>query len=152
MGKSVTCFENPSTTTTYLQLPPLRFLSIVLMSKNIFSNGKLLVIGCRGVFVFCIFCLWHTLQLRTQLLTKPWSPKDHHFVNTVARVLVHPLCPNKSWDSNRMFGSIIGGTIIKFLVACTRLYKSLCRSVGRSVCLLVGRSIRHTPCFFIDYI
>ena len=28
-----------------------------------------------------------------------------------------------------------------FLVACTRLYKSLCRSVGQLVCLSVGLSV-----------
>ena len=34
----------------------------------------------------------------------------------------------------------------RFLVACTRLYKSLCRSVGRSVGLSVGLSVCRSVC------
>ena len=37
---------------------------------------------------------------------------------------------------------------LSFLVACTRLYKSLCRSVGRSVGRSVRRSVGHTLLFF----
>ena len=43
---------------------------------------------------------------------------------------------------------------LSFLVACTRLYKSLCRSVGWSVCRLVGLSVGRSVglsvplCFF----
>ena len=33
----------------------------------------------------------------------------------------------------------------EFLVACTRLYRSLCRSVGRSVRRSVGPSVRNAP-------
>ena len=36
-----------------------------------------------------------------------------------------------------------------FLVACTRLYKSLCRSVGRSVCLSVGLSVYRSVCLSV---
>ena len=46
----------------------------------------------------------------------------------------------------RLYNGIDGHS---FLVACTRLYKSLCRSVGLSVGRSVGRSVCLSPlCFF----
>ena len=47
-------------------------------------------------------------------------------------------------------GSILT-VIIVFLVACTRLYKSLCWSVGPSVCLSVTLFVRHTVGFSMFY-
>ena len=50
------------------------------------------------------------------------------------------LIEEKNW-STRLMGSRETTSFYKFLVACSRLYKSLCRSVGPSVRWSVGHTV-----------
>ena len=57
-------------------------------------------------------------------------------------LIVKPLCLNEIPSASALMFSN-ESRFPTFLVACTRLYKTLCRSVGPSVHWLVGQSVRY---------
>ena len=76
-----------------------------------------------------------------------WSPsKTNLILNDMCGCRPHFIPLSHQWKSQVDQNDEKGCGATPFLVACTQLYKSLCRSVGRSV----GRSVcRSVPlCFF----
>ena len=84
----------------------------------------------------CTFFIWYFITLSCPIEFKKCLTAGHSGLDSLAQYL-------KRQHTYQSVVILISKIVTLFLVACTRLYTPLCRSVGWSVGRSVGRSVTH---------